>query len=168
MTRLAPFAVALCRQVAVVLAAVGLFGMVHGEAGIGGPSGLLTRGAQASAGSTPALPAINYTPTPQPGLSRALAPGESWKAPPVAAIHALALVAPERERDAVRIAFCESGWDTEAIGAAGEQGAWQVLARFHGPVGQTLAQQAAQFDRIAAEHGIVPWTTKDGCEQWRR
>jgi len=32
----------------------------------------------------------------------------------------------------------------------------------------TLEEQAIQAERIAAEHGTIPWTTRDGCEGWNR
>lgn len=111
-----------------------------------------------------------YTPTPQPGLSRPLAPGESYKAPPVAAIPALAVIAPERQLAAVRIGYCESGWDATAhiidVDGLPRAGAFMVGARWWGPVGPTLTEQAAQLESIAQRYGLAPWTTRDGCERW--
>lgn len=69
---------------------------------------------------------------------------------------------------AARTLICESGGNPRAVGAAGEQGAYQVIARFHGPVPDTLEAQAEQAARIVARESWRPWTTKEGCEQWGR
>lgn len=59
---------------------------------------------------------------------------------------------------AYRVAMCESGGNPGAVGAAGEQGAFQVLARYHGPVPADLYGQAAQAAQIVAAHGWGPWS----------
>ena len=71
------------------------------------------------------------------------------------------------EEPLARIGWCESGLDVAAVGAAGEQGVWQVLARFHGPVPPTRAGQAAQAARIMVAQGEVPWMGRS-CEEWTR
>ena len=81
---------------------------------------------------------------------------------------ALERVAPHRREAMARIAFCESGFDADAVGDGGASlGAWQVQPRFWGSVPATLEEQAAQADRIAGVHGLHPWTTADGCDGWR-
>jgi hypothetical protein len=99
-------------------------------------------------------------------LARTLAPGErvriltleQWRA-----IHASG----GSEEPLARIGWCESGLSASAVGAAGEQGAWQVLARFHGPVPMTLAAQATQAAAIMAVQGETPWTGTE-CAEWTR
>lgn len=63
---------------------------------------------------------------------------------------------PHHWATAYRVAMCESGGNPGAVGAAGEQGAFQVLARYHGPVPADLYGQAAQAARIVAAHGWGP------------
>ena len=85
---------------------------------------------------------------------------EQW-----AAIQHFAL---ERQAAMARIGWCESRFNENAVGDGGDSiGAWQVQPRFWGPVPDTLEEQAKQAERIAAEHGVGPWTTRDGCAGWR-
>lgn len=149
--------------VAAAFVTYGLVGMVGGSL----PSEETVVEVRSSATMT-ATPVPDWTPTAQPGISRALAPGESYKAPPVKAIHALTQVSPEFEWDVIRIAYCESRWDETQVGAAGEEGAMQVMARFWGDVPDDLPGQLAQANNIIAAHGIDPWTTKAGCEGWSK
>lgn len=154
------------RLAVVVLLTLGMFGMLfargpHIERAL--PAGLTLLGTLTVTHA--------WLPIPQPGLSRALAPGEHWKAPPVSAIHALTAVAAEREYDAIRIGFCESGWDAGAriidVDGLPREGAFMVGATWWGAVPATLYEQAAQFDRIVREHGTAPFTTAGGCDRWR-
>lgn len=71
-----------------------------------------------------------------------------------------------RQMALARIGWCESGLDPHAIGQHGERGAWQVIPALWGEVPATLEEQAVQADRIYAEHGDWPWSTKDGCREW--
>lgn len=98
---------------------------------------------------------------------RTLAPGETVRVLTVEQWRATLAFPPEHQYQAARVMMCESGGNIHAVGAAGEQGAFQVLARFHGPVPPTLEAQAQQAARIVEAQGWWPWTTKDGCEQWR-
>ena len=76
--------------------------------------------------------------------------------------------APQRQYAFARIGWCESGFNEEAIGDGGDSiGAWQVQPKWWGPVPDTLVEQAKQAEAIAAEHGTRPWTTRDGCPEWR-
>ena len=76
--------------------------------------------------------------------------------------------APERQVAMARIGWCESRFNENAVGDGGDSiGAWQVQPRFWGPVPDTLEEQAKQAERIAAENGVGPWTTRDGCAGWR-
>ena len=76
--------------------------------------------------------------------------------------------APERQYAFARIGFCESGFNEDAIGDGGDSiGAWQVQPKWWGPVPDSLVEQAKQAEAIAAEHGTRPWTTRDGCPEWR-
>jgi len=110
----------------------------------------------------------NWTPTPQPGLSRALGADERLQVLTLEQWRAVQHIAPERQYELARIAWCESRFQADAVGDGGlSRGAWQVQERFWGPVPDTLAEQAKQADRIAAEHGLEPWTTAGGCEGWR-
>lgn len=97
-----------------------------------------------------------------------LAPGQQVRVLTLEQWQAIQHVAPERQGALARIAWCESKWDAQAVGDGGRsRGAWQVQERFWGPVPATLAEQAQQAERIAAEHGLEPWTTAGGCEGWR-
>ena len=98
-----------------------------------------------------------------------LAPGETVRVLTLEQWRAVRLFAPERQQEMARIAWCESKFDANAVGDGGRSlGAWQVQPRFWGAVPATLEEQAQQAERIAAEHGTVPWTTRDGCEGWSR
>lgn len=105
--------------------------------------------------------------TPEPAAVT-LAPGQQVRVLTLEQWQAIQHVAPERQGALARIAWCESKWDAQAVGDGGRsRGAWQVQERFWGPVPATLEEQAKQADRIAAEHGLAPWTTAEGCEGWR-
>ena len=115
----------------------------------------------------------DYVPAPDTYLrTRSLEPGESYKAPPVAAIRALYAISPDLELDAIRVGYCESGWNPEAaiidIDGLPREGAFMVGAIWHGPVPADLVGQALQFERIVNEHGLWPFTTRDGCDRWAR
>ena len=110
--------------------------------------------------------AQDWTPEPQPELSREAAIGE--RALTLEQWRAIRHIAPERQVAMARIAWCESRWDAGAVGDGGRsRGAWQVQERFWGTVPDTLEEQAIQAERIAAEHGLDPWSTAGGCEGWR-
>jgi hypothetical protein len=97
-----------------------------------------------------------------------LAPGEQVQVLTLEQWRAIQHIAPERQAALARIGWCESKFQADAVGDGGRsRGAWQVQERFWGPVPATLEGQARQADRIAAEHGLEPWTTAAGCEGWR-
>ena len=106
------------------------------------------------------------TPTP---AAVTLAPGETVRVLTLDQWQAVRHFAPERQMVMARIGWCESHLDPDAVGDGGHSiGAWQVQPHFWGPVPATLEAQAQQAERIAAEHGTEPWTTRDGCEGWSR
>ena len=112
--------------------------------------------------------AASYPPAPAPAAVT-LAPGETVRVLTLDQWRAVRHFAPERQVVMARIAWCESKFDAEAVGDGGHSlGAWQVQPRFWGAVPATLEAQAQQAERIAAEHGTAPWTTRDGCEGWSR
>ena len=112
--------------------------------------------------------AASYLPAPAPAAVT-LAPGETVRVLTLDQWRAVQQFAPERQQAMARIGWCESQFDAEAVGDSGRSlGAWQVQPRFWGSVPATLEEQAQQAERIAAEHGTVPWTTRDGCEGWSR
>jgi len=116
---------------------------------------------------TPEPAAVLAVGTPEPAAVT-LAQGQQVRVLTLEQWQAIQHVAPERQEALARIAWCESRWDAQAVGDGGHsRGAWQVQERFWGPVPATLAEQAKQAERIAAEHGLAPWTTAGGCEGWR-
>ena len=119
---------------------------------------------------TPAPAAIVETYlTPTEPISIVLAPDDTVRSLTLDQWRAVRHFAPERQQAMARIAWCESKFDAEAVGDGGRSlGAWQVQPRFWGAVPATLEEQAIQAERIAAEHGTIPWTTRDGCEGWNR
>lgn len=128
-----------------------------------------------------------WTPTPQPGVSRALAEGESWKAPPVWAIHLLLAFPEELQGVAVKLAMCESRWDSTVVGLAGERGVWQIhtlwlnnpndmtpteIVKSHGlpvtPDSLAVNEVNAEIaSYILVTYGSGPWSTSGGCPAWR-
>ena len=105
--------------------------------------------------------------TPQPDIAITLEPLQTVKVLTVEQWHAVRRIHPDRQVALARIAWCESRFDAHAVGDGGYSfGAWQVQPRFWGPVPTTLEEQAEQADRIAAEHGLEPWTTRHGCDEW--
>ena len=115
----------------------------------------------------PATPELATTP--QPDIAITLEPSQTVKVLTVEQWHAVRRIHPDRQVALARIAWCESRFDAQAMGDGGHSlGAWQVQPRFWGPVPTTLEEQAEQADRIAAEHGLEPWTTRHGCEGWSR
>ena len=109
----------------------------------------------------------DYLPTPQPGLSRELAPGErirsltleQWRAVNSAGLD-----------DAgtywlARTGWCEGHLDPTSRNGV-HLGAWQVNPEYHGPVPGTLEAQARQAAAIAVKHGTQPWDARDGCAEW--
>jgi len=103
---------------------------------------------------------------PVPTASRVLAADETVRVIPLDVWRASLVMSDANRYDVLRACYCESRWQTDVVGLAGEQGACQVMARFHGPVPSDLAGQFAQADRIATAHGMTPWTTKGGCPEW--
>jgi len=117
---------------------------------------------------TPAASVETYLPPIEP-TSLALAPSDTVRSLTLDQWRAVRHFAPERQWEMARIGWCESHFDPNAVGDGGfSVGAWQVQPRFWGPVPATLEEQAIQAERIAAEHGTIPWTTRDGCEGWNR
>lgn len=142
-----------------------------------GMRGLSADGARFEPGTEPTVttsirlephetPTPDYLTTPEPGVQ--LAPGETVQAIPLEVWRASLVMSDEHRYELLRACWCESRWQTDVVGLAGEQGACQVLARFHGPVPSDLRGQFEQADRIATQHGMTPWTTKAGCPQWNR
>lgn len=124
---------------------------------------------------TAAVLALTFTFTAMPAQAAdpfsavTLEPGETVRVLTLEQWRAVQHFAPERQQAMARIAWCESGFDADAVGDGGRSlGAWQVQPQFWGEVPATLEEQAQQAERIAAEHGTVPWTTRDGCEGWSR
>ena len=117
----------------------------------------------------PTVPTVSvemYTPPTEP-ISLVLAPSDTVRSLTLDEWRAVRHFAPERQWEMARIGWCESHLDPNAVGDGGFSiGAWQVQPRFWGPVPGTLEEQAQQAERIAAEHGTAPWTTRDGCEGW--
>ena len=114
---------------------------------------------------------VTVTATPATGelLAVTISNGEATMPLTVEQYAAISRIHTSRRYDLTMIAWCESRLDAQAMGDGGHSlGAWQVQPRFWGPVPTTLEEQAEQADRIAAEHGTVPWTTRDGCEGWSR
>jgi len=60
-------------------------------------------------------------------------------------------------QEALQVAACESGLDPHAVGEEGEQGIFQVMPRFWGPVPADPLGQALQAYHIWQEHGWQPW-----------
>lgn len=58
----------------------------------------------------------------------------------------------------IRVAKCESGWRTTAVGALGEQGLMQVRPEYHGAVPADAVGQLAQALRIWSEQSWQPWS----------
>jgi len=122
-------------------------------------------------------PVTISAPTPEPrarvsgtpvAAALTLAPGQQVQVITLEQWQAIQHIAPERQAALARIGWCESKFQADAVGDGGRsRGAWQVQERFWGAVPATLAEQAKQADRIAAEHGLAPWTTAGGCEGWR-
>ncbi len=79
---------------------------------------------------------------------------------------AVQVFAPIDRYTMARIAFCESRFDSTAIGSMGERGAFQVMPQYWGYAGPSLFTQALQARDIMLMYGTYPWTTRDGCEQW--
>lgn len=117
--------------------------------------------------SLPVVPTAAWTPTPQAGLSRVLAPGETFRVLSVEQWRAV--------RD-LPYALQRSGWceghfdpDTAIIDVDGlwRFGAWSVGPTWFGPVPRTLRAQAEQVAGIYAEYGMQPWrATEHGCPDW--
>jgi hypothetical protein len=70
---------------------------------------------------------------------------------------------PEEWECAAIIAWRESRYQPDAVGALGERGSFQVRPEYHGPVPPDLHGQAQQAAGIVAAHGWKPWTTRGGC-----
>jgi len=60
--------------------------------------------------------------------------------------------------EALQVAVCESGLDPHAVGEEGEEGIFQVMPRFWGPVPADPLGQALQAYHIWQEHGWEPWS----------
>lgn len=117
-----------------------------------------------SVGGSRSSSTADWLPEPTPG--RVLAADETVRVIPLDVWRASLVMSDANRYDLLRACYCESRWQTDVVGLAGEQGACQVMARFHGPVPSDLAGQFAQADRIATAHGMTPWTTKGGCPEW--
>ena len=113
-----------------------------------------------------AVESVGWTPTPVPaetgaetaasGLSDGFRTAEQvWDA----AFQASGSVTWANE--AVAVSRCESGWNVRAVGAAGEEGAMQVRAIYHGEVGATLREQMKQAWRIYQRSGWRPWSCRE-------
>ena len=114
---------------------------------------------------------VTVTATPATGelLAVTISNGEATMPLTVEQYAAISRIHTSRRYGLTMIAWCESRFDAQAMGDGGHSlGAWQVQPRFWGPVPTTLEEQAEQADRIAAEHGLEPWTTRHGCDGWSR
>ena len=84
--------------------------------------------------------------------------------------NAIQIFEPQHRYAMARIAWCESRFDQSAyiIDSDGlpREGAWMVGAIWWGSVSSDLSQQAAQARSIISEHGLLPWTTRNGCLAW--
>ena len=137
---------------------------------------LVLSGSRACAGPAEAIiteqvEQVTVTATPATGelLAVTISNGEATMPLTVEQYAAISRIHTSRRYDLTMIAWCESRFDAQAMGDGGHSlGAWQVQPRFWGPVPTTLEEQAEQADRIAAEHGLEPWTTRHGCEGWSR
>ena len=112
---------------------------------------------------------VTVTATPATGelLAVTISNGEATMPLTVEQYAAISRIHTSRRYGLTMIAWCESRFDAQAMGDGGHSlGAWQVQPRFWGPVPTTLEEQAEQADRIAAEHGLEPWTTRHGCDGW--
>ena len=137
---------------------------------------LVLSGSRACAGPAEAIiteqvEQVTVTATPATGelLAVTISNGEATMPLTVEQYAAISRIHTSRRYDLTMIAWCESRLDAQAMGDGGHSlGAWQVQPRFWGRVPTTLEEQAEQADRIAAEHGLEPWTTRHGCEGWSR
>lgn len=128
------------------------------------PSGVRVEGMLQETAATRVL-----DPSTAPTYSIVLAPGETARVMTVAQWRAIVDAFPaEQEYVAARTAVCESGFDVTAVGAAGEQGVFQILARYWGKVPTTLELQAIQAAQIVAIEGWGPWAAAGGCGEWSR
>lgn len=62
--------------------------------------------------------------------------------------------------EAVAVAHCESRFDPSALGAAGEEGMFQVRAIYHGHVPESPRGQVAQAFEVWSEHGWGIWSCR--------
>lgn len=105
-------------------------------------------------------PATPAAPTSEPTAVAGLPP------PPASSYEALARAAiasafpPSEQATAYRVAWCETHgtFDPTSVGKAGEQGIFQVMAVYHGPVPADIEGQARQAAGIVAAHGWSPWS----------
>jgi hypothetical protein len=72
----------------------------------------------------------------------------------------MAAFPPSEQATAYRVAMCESGGNTEAVGRSGEEGVFQVIASIWGDVPSDLYGQAAQAAGIVSVHGWEPWSCR--------
>ena len=56
------------------------------------------------------------------------------------------------------VAWCESRYDTAAVGAAGERGSMQIQPRVWGAVPSDVWGQMRQAAAIVSVHGFAPWS----------
>ena len=75
-------------------------------------------------------------------------------------IEAIICEAPWPCQEALAVAWCESRFDPEAVGAYGERGLFQTHPAFWGPVPPDPQGQVAQAYAIWAEHGWEPWSCR--------
>ena len=135
---------------------------------------LLLCGCTAQA-SPPIEPSV-WTPTPQPGVSRALSDTETVHVPSVEVWRAAREnIAPHRVWKLLQICWCESRYDTKAVNpASGAVGACQQMPDVWGYPPPDLAGQFREADRIAQAavdtwgdgHDYDPWDASEGCPTW--
>lgn len=103
-----------------------------------------------------------------------LAPGETVRVLTYEQWRVLQAAFGERTYVMARIAFCEGGLDPTQVvldvDGTYSYGTFMVKPQFWGPVGDTLAEQAAQAAAIAEAHpSLWPWYhTRHGCRDWNR
>lgn len=97
---------------------------------------------------------------PVKGLAAGSSPALGANSPILDAIHAA--FPPSEWAEALHVATCETGgtFNTALVGSAGEQGVFQVLAKYHGPVPADIYGQAVQAARIVALYGWSPWSCR--------
>lgn len=116
---------------------------------------------QALTATAPAYTVIDAVPATPAATARLPPPATAGTANEAEARAWIAVYFPASEQaTAVRVASCETGgtFDPTKVGRAGEQGIFQVMARFWGTVPADIEGQVRQAAGIVAGHGWTPWS----------